>query len=410
MSGPIIELNKAPMQGIWILLLLILGACVGSFLNVVVYRLPRGQSIVFPPSHCPACGRSIRWYDNIPIISYLLLWGRCRFCKGTISPQYVIVEVSTALLVAGLYVCYYVLRIRDGAGQFGQSWGMFASHAALLCGLLACSIIDAKHWIVPLEVCWFVSLVGLVCSGADPHPFIPTISPVTGAMSLAAVVGIAIAMVGKHFGLIRESFIDATDKPAAEPDRAADEAKTKPKPTAVAFTSAHGVNPRKEILLELLFLLPAIVLAAAAPLVLVKLQTAREIWTGLLDPQISGRFAVHFGGLLAALLGYLIGGLWIWGIRILGTLVFGKEAMGMGDVHILAGVGAVTGWVVPSMAFFIAPMFGLLWAVYLWLRRGQRELPYGPWLAAATLVVMLFYDAFAGFIRPLAQTLQIMIE
>ena len=95
---------------------------------------------------------------------------------------------------------------------------------------------------------------------------------------------------------------------------------------------------------------------------------------------------------------------------ILGTLVFGKEAMGMGDVHILAGVGAVTGWIVPSIAFFIAPLFGLLWAVYLWLGRGQRELPYGPWLAAATLVVMLFYDAFAGYVRPLAQTLQIMIK
>ena len=100
------------------------------------------------------------------------------------------------------------------------------------------------------------------------------------------------------------------------------------------------------------------------------------------------------------LFGYLVGGLWIWSMRILGTLGFGKEAMGMGDVHILAAVGAVAGWITPSLAFFLAPMFGLLWAVSLWLGRGQRELPYGPWLALASLVVLLFYDGIVGYLAP----------
>jgi leader peptidase (prepilin peptidase)/N-methyltransferase len=73
--------------------------------------------------------------------------------------------------------------------------------------------------------------------------------------------------------------------------------------------------------------------------------------------------------------------------------------MGLGDVHIMAAVGACTGWLTPTLAFFLAPIFGLVWAVYLWLARGQRELPYGPWLAAASLAVMLFHDNILAFMR-----------
>jgi leader peptidase (prepilin peptidase)/N-methyltransferase len=103
---------------------------------------------------------------------------------------------------------------------------------------------------------------------------------------------------------------------------------------------------------------------------------------------------------MGAVLGLLVGAAWIWGTRILGTLAFGKEAMGMGDVHILAGVGAVAGWKVVSMTFFAAPIFGLGWALYLLLARGRRELPYGPWLALGALVVMVFYDAIVRLVLP----------
>lgn len=78
----------------------------------------------------------------------------------------------------------------------------------------------------------------------------------------------------------------------------------------------------------------------------------------------------------------------------------------MGDVHLMAAVGAVTGWIVPSVAFFVAPFMGLLWALYLLASRNQRQLPYGPWLAAGTLVVMLFYDRFREFLAPFADALR----
>ena len=78
----------------------ILGAVIGSFLNVVAYRLPRGESLSHPPSHCPDCGAPVKPYDNIPVLSWLLLRGRCRSCKQPISPRYPIVEAGTGLLCA----------------------------------------------------------------------------------------------------------------------------------------------------------------------------------------------------------------------------------------------------------------------------------------------------------------------
>lgn len=399
------------MDAFWVVFLLMIGACVGSFLNVVIYRLPRGESIVFPPSHCPHCGRAIKWYDNVPLLSWIVLRGHCRFCKANISPRYLLVEAATAGMIVGLYVCYYILDVRDGAGRWGESWVMFVAHAALLCSLLVCSIVDIERWIVPLEVCWFVSLVGLACSAAAPHAWVPAVSPAAGAMSLGAAVGLIVAIVLAHYGLIQRSFVDADESAPPPPPAPVRKKKKKGKkakdrkqaPIAVAATKAHGVNPRKEILREVLFLGPAFALAAVAYVLVTKVPVIAGGWEALTG---AGGFGRHFNGFLAGLFGYLIGGLWVWGTRILGTLGFGKEAMGLGDVHLLAAVGAVAGWIVPSVAFFVAPLFGLLWAIYLWAVRNQRELPYGPWLATATVVVLLFYDGFAKLLRPYTEVFE----
>lgn len=393
------------MEIVWLVFLFVVGACVGSFLNVVIYRLPRGASIVFPPSHCPSCGHAISWYDNIPIVSWLLLRARCRWCGEAISPRYILVEAATALLVGGLYAWYYLLDMRRGAGAFEQTWPTFVAHAALLCGLLACSLVDIENWMVPLEVCWTVSAIGMIAAAAGPHPLLPAVSPTTGAMAIAAAAGLMVAILLRRYGLIRPSFLDATDSTTVK-----DEPSTKKgaaKITAVAITKAHGVNPRREILLEAVFLGPAIVLAAAAYLLVTDSATVGEAWARLSAPS-GGAAASHVNGFLSALAGLLVGGLWAWGARIFGTLAFGKEAMGMGDVDIMASVGAVTGWIVPSVAFFVAPFFGLLWAAVLLVRRNQRELPYGPWLAGATVVVMLFYDRLAELLRPYAETLSLL--
>lgn len=382
---------------IWIPFLFLFGACVGSFLNVVIYRLPRGRSIAFPPSHCPLCGRAIKWYDNIPIISWLFLRARCRWCNGAISPRYPLIELLTALMVAGLYVCYFVLRLRNGIGDFTEDWPMFVAHAALLCGLLAASAVDIELFIVPLQVMWVCAAVGIAASAFRPQGFLPPASPAQAAVSLGIVVGLLAALAMLRLGWFQPSFLDADDKPV-----------TGDRENGVAITADDGVNPRKEILREVLFLTPAIVLGTAAYFITTKVPAVKGLADRVFDGTLpaagaSWKVSAHLASGMGAVFGMLIGVAWIWGARIFGTLGFGKEAMGMGDVHILAAVGAVAGWKVATLVFFISPIFGLAWAMHLLIARGKRELPYGPWLALGTLVVLLFYDVLIVFIDRFAE-------
>ena len=87
-------------------LVAVVGACIGSFLNVVVWRLPREESLLFPGSHCPRCGASLAWFENVPLLSWLLLRGRCRHCQAPIAVRYPLVE----LLTAGLWVAMLFAR------------------------------------------------------------------------------------------------------------------------------------------------------------------------------------------------------------------------------------------------------------------------------------------------------------
>ncbi|MBN1943652.1 MAG: prepilin peptidase [Phycisphaerae bacterium] len=371
------------------------GACIGSFLNVVIWRLPRGLSIVFPGSHCPCCGRAIRWYDNVPIFSWLLLQGRCRFCGVGISPRYLCIESFTALLLVGLYAAYYVLPLRGGMGQFEDTWPIFLAHATLLCGLLACSAIDLESYHVPLEVCWLISLVGLAAATVRPDAkWMPEVSQPVAAACLGAAVGLAISNVLMHYGFLQPSFLDADPHPRDDEDEGNDVGEHPGRAYRVAMTAACGVRPRVEMLRELLFLAPAILAAAGAYWLVTHCAAAGRAWAALFALS-EGRVGVHLNGLFAAVFGYLIGGLWIWGMRIFGTVLFGREAMGLGDAHLLAAAGAAAGWKVPTMAFFLAPIFGLLWALWLLARRGQRELPYGPWLSAGVAAALIFHDRIA---------------
>jgi len=128
----------------WIVVF-IFGAIVGSFLNVCIHRMPNGESVVWPSSHCPKCKKRIPAYDNIPFISYILLGGRCRFCKERISLRYPLVE----FLTAGLFLLFYM--------RFGLSFD-FLLYIVLVCLLITASFIDIAHRIIPDEV----SLGGIV--------------------------------------------------------------------------------------------------------------------------------------------------------------------------------------------------------------------------------------------------------
>src|SRR5262249_13939043 len=104
--------------------------------------------------------------------------------------------------------------------------------------------------------------------------------------------------------------------------------------------------------------------------------------------------------MLASIIGALVGGFVVWITRILGTLAFGRVAMGLGDVHLMFGVGAVIGAGAATVAFFIAPFFGILIAIWMLITGTRRELPYGPYLSLATAFVMLFYCPIADYLTP----------
>lgn len=133
------------------ILALLLGLCVGSFLNVVIYRLPNGMSLSKPGSHCTACGYSLKWYDNIPVLSYLLLMGKCRKCKSHISPRYMIVELANGLLWLGCTLLFW------------EKSALYAIAAAAVCSSLICIFfIDLEHMLIFNRFTLIVAAGGVV--------------------------------------------------------------------------------------------------------------------------------------------------------------------------------------------------------------------------------------------------------
>lgn len=127
-----------------------LGLVLGSFLNVVIYRLPRAESVAFPGSHCPHCGVPIKAYDNVPVLSYLVLLGKARCCKAPISPRYPLVEAIGGL-VAWAVMRSIVLEL-PAETSIARSMAVFGAYLALALGLVAAAFIDLEHMLLPDEI------------------------------------------------------------------------------------------------------------------------------------------------------------------------------------------------------------------------------------------------------------------
>jgi len=231
------------------------GLVFGSFLNVCIVRLPhedaKARSLIRPPSSCPKCHREIVWYDNIPVVSWLILRGKCRWCGQPISIQYPLIELGVAVL-------WLLAAWRDGATAHGLAGALF------LTILLGLAIIDARHYVIPDEL----SYGGLVA-------------------------GLLLALAG----------------------------------------------------------------------------------------------GVH--GFLAALLGAAVGGLTLYAVRVIGGWVLKQEAMGWGDVKMLAMIGAFVGWAGVLLTVFLGALVGS--AIFLPLQlRGKRLVPFGVFLAVGATVTYFF--------------------
>jgi leader peptidase (prepilin peptidase)/N-methyltransferase len=359
------------------------GACVGSFINVVIYRLPQGMSLTTPPSRCPTCGARLRFFqENLPIIGWIMLRGKCRYCGVRISPQYMIIELLMAMIFLGLYlVLYAVSRHTPWWGQIGGQWWQlnwvfrtspaFIAYAFLLAGLVAMTVIDARTFTIPIQIPVFITVTAFIAWPIQALvPLLPTATqtwpiPCVGwrgcMMAFLGMSGVLLAYILLRTGRFRYSFADYHEY------------------VKEGETLGDYPHARREMSLEVVYLAPCIVGLIAGWFI-------GGLFAGV-PPELVQAMGASFAG-------YLMGGGLIWGIRIFGTLGFGREAMGLGDVHLLGAVGAVLGWFDPILIFFLAPFSGILWAfvsmgIASVFRRARRELPYGPHLAVATLVVIL---------------------
>lgn len=437
----------------WVLLVFAYGACLGSLINVVAYRRPRGESIVRPPSRCPNCQTRLKWKDNIPVFGWILLKGKCRYCKVRISPEYPIVEASVGLLFVLFYLMWYVPHgVHIGSMTFtprwalfnaGRSWPEFVTLLVLIASLFAMTLVDAKTFTIPIELPYipavaalliypvhaaFTGYGGFTGMRATPGWTWAIASPAFTRWDLigvafGGVIGLGLGLILLWTGLVGRSMADypeweaqekarraaanaspgdaTTSTPAPvtqeppDPQPPASDPSAPASPASTADTSDPSMwmdypHARREMIRELAFLAPCVMLMLAG-------WYAGRHWGGVtLDPFTGQHSAATLAPLWltvlsGVLLGFLVGGGIVWAVRILGTLAFGREAMGLGDVHLMAGVGAALGWIDPILAFFGAAFVGLGWAVLGRVLGGkfQRMLPYGPFLAVSTVLVLL---------------------
>lgn len=180
------------------------GAVIGSFLNVVIHRVPIGESVVSPPSHCPTCGNGIRWYDNIPIISWALLGGQCRHCASRISPRYAAVEGLTGVLSAMLWI-----KLVGEPFSKVEHWAYldpqqllipFFMYFAFVALCVAIAFIDLEHLIIPHELAIPGILVGVGASFMmealfDPLTLMAQWPPITPMVSIIGAVLGAVSVI-----------------------------------------------------------------------------------------------------------------------------------------------------------------------------------------------------------------------
>ncbi|MCL1888631.1 MAG: prepilin peptidase [Kiritimatiellaeota bacterium] len=266
---------------------LLTGACVGSFLNVCIYRIPLELSVVKPRSFCPACKTPIPFWWNIPLLSWVLLGGKCRACRARISPRYFFVEALAALLFGMVFLQWDALPSMLGMVQ--RDAAQLPVFMAFAASLVCASFIDIDHYILPDRI---------------------TIGGTVAGLALSA-------------------------------------------------------------------LLP-------------QLHNAPSWLAGL------GRSALGAGCGFAAL----------WLVAVLGKLVFKKDAMGFGDVKLMAMFGAFFGWQSLPFVLFLGSLAGSLVGVFLILT-GRRErsgiIPFGPFLCAGALAWMFWgpvlLDMYAGLVK-----------
>jgi leader peptidase (prepilin peptidase)/N-methyltransferase len=334
---------------VWCLFILALGLMIGSFINVLVARLPYEKSVIWPSSRCFSCYRKIRFTDNIPILGYLRLGGKCRYCHEPFSARYLWVEVGTGCAFLALFLTEVVFdrfhlpgvkydhRAFDGAVPSGRALAVFAYHAVLLAALIAAAVVDAEHRIIPTPITYTALAVGVIGGALMPWPW--------------------------------------------------------PHPP----TAVNAIPPVPWFLEETTGKIPAGV-------------QPWPFWGPTFDFAPPGSWKL---GLLTAVFGALVGSLVVRATKWLFETGLGREAMGLGDADLLMMAGAFLGWQIAILSLFIGAFCAILLKLLEAFLREEpapvatsgaagppaapagppvggtpdaRELPFGPGLALGVVV------------------------
>ena len=320
---------------VWCATAFAFGLIVGSFLNVAIARLPYGKSVVWPGSRCFNCLTPLKWYDNLPILGYLLLRGRCRFCRVPFSSRYLWVEIGTGVVFLGLFLVDVVCHAQNGPAwlkpwhpRIGAGFpyagthvvppigllGTYLAHSVLAACLIAAAVIDAGHKIIPPIIPYLGTLIGLIASTLLPWPT-PGIPP-----------------------KLNPDFLPGT---------------TWAIPEAVIGPIPAGVMPWP---------------AAGPP------------W----EFAPAGSWQL---GLMSSLIGAAVGTFLIRGVKFAFEKGMNREALGLGDADLMMLCGAFLGWQIVSVGFFAGCFCGLGLKLLSMTREAivgetvSRELPFGPGLA-----------------------------
>ncbi len=465
--------------------LALLGAIVGSFLNVVIFRLPQGLSIIRPHrSFCPHCQVTIRPRDNVPVAGWLALRARCRHCRAPISMAYPLIESASALLFIMVWDALFIAGLSPAVASPAADWPMALAYLSLFAGLLAVSGMDIESYIIDIRICVFIMITGVACHfiwGIPAAVLDPVAVEPTGALPpalclIGAAMGITwlltallmarfssphcgtgVSPVGTppcpdpdqlsdpdHLGDAPDPETPADHNPSAYTNRAA--RRFQPLPVAALccvvlaiagwqmflpdFQPWSGLPAGRErglaacFLLMLLLVLASMVNRPSDDQVIEEIEAERfqarpmalrefarfipalAVGLGLLlflrhsgdlaatwhDARQTtsdlGSVSLHLGGALRAVGGLVFAAALGWTVRILGTLAFGKEAFGTGDIYIMAAIGAVAGFWMVVFAFFLAALLALVGVLATLFRKRSRAIPFGPWLAMGAFAAL----------------------
>jgi len=336
----------------WSVVFFVFGSIVGSFLNVCIHRLPLGESIVSPPSHCPHCKYSIPWYLNIPLVTWLFLRGRCRNCGAPISIRYFLVELLTAVAFLGCWLTFG-----------GQSVGLVLVYVLFLAGLIVATFIDFEHFIIPDEITVGGIVAGFVCSFLLA---LPQGQAALGAALRQSILGIA-AGAGIIYSILRVGKLVFGRQKV-----------TLPADTRIIFSETAVHLPDSEIPYEELFYRQSDVIKLQARTVELVDRCYKDVRVRLSPTTLR----IGEEELNPEQVPYLE--------AVSTEIVLPREAMGLGDVKFMAAIGAFLGWRAVIFSLILSSFIGgiLVGIPLVLLRRRElsSRLPYGPYIALAAAI------------------------